>query len=237
MSLSDASDGMDNTLAKLKAAKKSIAKGSTKGLSFKVGGTSFDLGGDTKKGKANGKKKATAKTNGHNEGEDAADTDEKMLNAAIKASYVTAADEIRKSMSSAGAGPSTSRRARQSMSVSPKKKWRSPQKKSAEADSDSDVPLARVGRKSGGEDDSASEEASNADGMDLDSDLSDEDAVLSRIADMEKKLQADRQAKAIQKQEESKERKRLGRKLTYVSFFSVQVYYRDLFDLANFGMS
>jgi hypothetical protein len=221
MSLSDASAGTSQMVMKLsgkiKASKKSGGKSNGKGLSFKVGGTSFDLGAESKiKGKPNGKKKGNAKA--IEVDEDAENTDEEMLNAAIRASYVTAAEEIKNSMATSGAGPSTSRRTRQSMSISPKKKT-SPKKKSTKkADSDSDVPLAKMMEKATDNYHSSSDEDfTGGDAMDVDSD----EELVALFASMKEKAQVDKQTKVIQKQEEMKERKRLGRKLTYVSDFYI----------------
>lgn len=211
MSLSDDSAGTGQMVMKpreLKALKKAGGKSKGKGPSFKVGGTTFDLGDESKlKGKYIGKKKkGNAKAIGFDE-EDAENTDEEMLNAAIRASYVTAAQEIKNSIATSGAGPSTSRRTRQSMSISPKKKA-SPKKKSTKkADSDSDVPLAQMATENYHS--SSNENFAGGNAMDVDSGEDD--------------LLADKQAKMIQKQEEKKEGKRLGRKLTYVSDFHISM--------------
>jgi hypothetical protein len=231
---------------------------------FKIGGTSFDLGkkASFKTQTKNKSKGGSSKTKQANEmdvdDEDeeghGADTDDEMMRAAIRASFVTAADEIRREFSSAGAGPSNSAD-RMSMSVSPAKKTnglsngrKSTSKKGVvESDSD-DEPLVQKGKKGaskskkgstikkmnvqdddddsdddfalirGGEDASSTSDAGT--GMDVDEDENgeedseDEEEVI-RVWQLRK--ENDRQAKLIQRKEEAVERKRLGRKLTYVS--------------------
>jgi hypothetical protein len=245
------------------ASKKKVSVVAKNAPQFKIGGTSFDLGKKASfktqtKNKSKGASSKTKQANKMDVDEDeeghGADTDDEMMRAAIRASFVTAADEIRREFSSAGAGPSNSAD-RMSMSVSPAKKTnglsnrrKSTSKKGVvESDSD-DEPLVQKGKKGankskkgatvkkmnvqddeddsdddfalirGGDDASSTSDAGT--GMEVDEDENgeeeseDEEEVI-RVWQIRK--ENDRQAKLIQRKEEAVERKRLGRKLTYVS--------------------
>ncbi|CAG8689899.1 9046_t:CDS:2, partial [Acaulospora colombiana] len=209
---------------------------------FKIGGSSFDLGKKASAFKTNGKtitplkrgakpikptapplKRGTKATNGMDVDEDGeghgVDTDDEMVQAAIRASYATAAQEILREFSSGGAGPSGSsnNNDRMSMSVSPAKKPNGVtkgKKKAFVVDSDEDsdeVPLVQKKKVAKGKGKKQTIET-----IDLEDDDSDDDFRMApRAEDSSANGSADKQAKVIQKKEEAQERKRLGRKLTY----------------------
>lgn len=194
----------------------------------------------TKGGRQNGFKAKKGKSvqgirNGMNVG-DADDTDEEMLNAAIRESVATAAAEDRAKYSSAGAGPSATRSDRMSMSVSPKK-GKGKAVTTADASDSDNLPLASKATKGKGKGaqqdiivlDSSDDDAvsgTGLDAMDIDAamELLDEDEEEDRFAQVQAQAEADRISRAIQKKEEAAERKRLGRRLTFAEKATIALY-------------
>ncbi|KIM23150.1 hypothetical protein M408DRAFT_266519 [Serendipita vermifera MAFF 305830] len=263
----------------------------TNGATFKIGGSTFKPSGKKSPVKKEAGRKASIDVDEDNvmmewggqsqsQGQDEADdTDEEMMKAAIQASYVTAAQEITASLQSAGAGPSASgsRSTRMSMSISPAK--RTTGTRVIDSDSESDVPLATKSKSKstkGKKGDSKSKSKSKAksprkktkgklakdeddddvidlsssgsdfvgSAMDVDDDDSSVSDELSVVADevssdddeieivAVKKAWPKRgpltaeemEAKAELKRLEVKERKRLGRKLTYAEKSTIALY-------------
>ncbi|KAG8825223.1 hypothetical protein FRC17_008798, partial [Serendipita sp. 399] len=177
---------------------------------------------------------------------EADNTDDEILNAALRESLVTAAEERKAKGSTAGAGSSFSRAAGKGPGRFAKRRGSTKVKAISVVDSDSsEEPLASKSKSkstSKGKGKARTNEPSDVisvssslssdleyrgnnadDPMEIDSDtllLSDEEDEL----EIAKQIEEEKRARAILKKEEMAERKRLGRKLTYAEKATISLY-------------
>ncbi|KAG8824904.1 hypothetical protein FRC17_008932, partial [Serendipita sp. 399] len=177
---------------------------------------------------------------------EADNTDDEILNAALRESIVTAAEERKAKGSTAGAGSSFSRAAGKALGRFAKRRGSTKDKAISVVDSDSsEEPLTSKSKsksRSKGKGKARKNEPSDVisvssslssdleyrgnnadDPMEIDSDtlLSDDEEDELEIA---KQIEEEKKARAILKKEEMAERKRLGRKLTYAEKATISLY-------------